>query len=204
MGTVEATAERVYLGLGSNVGDRDANLRRGLQLLSGLVAIDSSSSVYDTDPWGYSEQAPFLNYVCGGPTSLLPTELLVAVKEVERTVGRVPTFPNGPRVLDVDILLYGERVIHECGLEIPHPRLAERAFVLAPLREIAGDVRHPTLNLRVEDLMERLARKIGSEGDMPRGVRLVGPPMGTPFSPFPDILDPSAHASEPEKAREAP
>ena len=168
--------ERVYLGLGSNLGGREANLRQALGLLGKSIALESTSSIYDTPPWGYEEQPRFLNCVCGGWTSFHPQALLAVVKGVERTLGREPTFANGPRLVDVDILLYGQRVFRDSGLEIPHPRLAERAFVLVPLGEIAGDYPHPVLKLTVAELLERV---VGSRsvGGQPEGIRLWAPPI---------------------------
>ena len=178
MGEITPTGpkERVYLGLGSNLGDRAANLANALELIGQSVALDTSSALYDTDPWGYVEQPSFLNCACGGWTTLNPRALLRAVKEVERALGREPTFPNGPRVLDVDILFYGQRVIREPGLEIPHPRLAERAFVLVPLAEIAPQVLHPVLNLTVGELLRTVAGD-RSSGGLPEGVRHWGVPL---------------------------
>lgn len=167
----------VYLGLGSNLGDRMANLRYALQLLSGDIILERVSSVYDTDPWGYEDQPRFLNCVCGGWTSLSPCELLAMVKGVEKTVGREPSFPNGPRAIDVDILFYEQRKVIETGLEIPHPRLAERAFVLVPLAEIAEDHRHPVLCLTVKELLRSIKAGEGSTGILTGGVRWWAPPI---------------------------
>ncbi len=165
MTTVEA-----YLGLGSNLGDRKHNLARAVSLLeerlAGPVAV---SSVYETRPWGYADQPDFLNLVCRVDTALAPEELLGTAQEVERLIGREPTFRYGPRVVDVDILLFGDRIIDADGLRVPHPRLFERAFALAPLAELAPDFTHPELGVSIRELLDRLPR---AERE---GVSPVGP-----------------------------
>ena len=174
--------ERVYLGLGSNLGDREANLRYALDLLGKIVVLERTSSLYDTKPWGYEEQSRFLNCVCEAWTPLNPQALLTAVKGVEQAVGREPTFRNGPRLIDVDILLYGQQVVSELDLEIPHPRLAERAFVLVPLGEIAGHHLHPVLKLTVTELLDRMKDSQDSAAGMPKEVRLWAAPLPVPES----------------------
>ena len=166
----------IYLGLGSNLGDRANNIQRALDLLARDVTLELCSSMYDTAPWGYDDQGRFLNCVCKGTTLLEPRDLLKAVKRVEGIVGRRRTFVNGPRVIDVDILFYGRRVVSEPGLEIPHPGIAGRAFVVTPLQEIAADLRHPVLELTVAELAERLAGDPES-GVCSEDVRLWGGPI---------------------------
>ena len=167
----------VYLGLGSNLGDREANLRHALELLSGDITLEKISSFYDTDPWGYEDQPRFLNCVCCGWTSLSPRGLLDVVKGVEKTVGREPSFPNGPRTIDVDILFYERRRVIEADLEIPHPRLAERAFVLVPLVEIASECIHPVLGLTVKELLQIMGDGERDTGSPTGGVRWWAPPV---------------------------
>ncbi|HTE18801.1 MAG TPA: 2-amino-4-hydroxy-6-hydroxymethyldihydropteridine diphosphokinase [Armatimonadota bacterium] len=146
--------ERVFLGLGSNLGDRDANLRSALQRVTELEGthLECVSSFIETAPWGVEEQPSFLNAVAEIRTALKPRELLAAVKRIERELGRVPTYRWGPRLIDIDLLLYGERVVVEPELTLPHPRILERAFVWEPLREIAPEVveelRRAALSLR--------------------------------------------------------
>lgn len=153
-----------YLGLGSNLGDRKKNLLRGIEFLRKGIQISRTSPIYETEPVGYTEQPPFLNCVCKGETNLTPLELLSLAKEAEAALGRVPTFRNGPRTLDVDILFYGDAVLSETDLEVPHPRLTERGFVLVPLADIAPDLRHPVSGATVEEMLERLAQQQGGAG----------------------------------------
>ena len=143
---------RVYLGLGSNLGDRHGCLIEALERLQSHVVIDAISSIYETEPWGYADQPRFLNAACGGETDLTPHELLSAVKAIEAEMGREPTFRYGPRAIDIDILLYGEAVIDQVDVSIPHAHLHERDFVLAPLNEIAPEAVHPKLGKTIEAL----------------------------------------------------
>jgi 2-amino-4-hydroxy-6-hydroxymethyldihydropteridine diphosphokinase len=156
----------IYLGLGSNLGDREANLVKALQLLSERLPVEQISSLYETEPVGYEPQPHFLNAVCCAKTEIGPFQLLSLIKGVEAALGRVPSFPNAPRPIDVDILFYGDLIIETPQLTIPHPRLEERAFVLIPLFELDAALVHPLSGERIGDLAARVqgregVRKIG-------------------------------------------
>jgi len=146
---------KVYLGLGSNLGDREGNIAEALRRLSEGVSIERVSSLYETEPVGYEEQPWFLNAVCEGETELDAEGLLRFVKGIEREMGRKETVRWGPRVIDIDILLYDDIVLEMPELTIPHPRLHQRRFVLAPLAELAPDLVHPLLGLTMHELLER-------------------------------------------------
>lgn len=133
----------VYLGLGSNLGDREGNIRRALQALEGLGRLTAVSSLYETEPWGVIDQPRFLNAACALETTKAPRELLRCLKAIETSLGRTPTVRYGPRVIDLDILLYGDVCLTSPDLTIPHPGMLSRSTVLVPLAEIAPHVRHP-------------------------------------------------------------
>lgn len=146
----------VYLALGTNLGDRLKNLRQAVAALPPEVQPLRASAVYETPPWGITEQPRFLNMVIEARTYLAPLPLLHYLKALERQLGRQPGVRYGPRLIDLDILLYGDRLIDLPELTIPHPRMAERAFVLVPLCDLYPQGRHPVLNETFEALRARV------------------------------------------------
>ena len=158
-----------YIGLGANLGDREANINRALVELvrSGACRLVRVSPIYETEPVGIRDQPDFLNAAADIETAMAPRGLLAAISDVERRLGREETVRWGPRVIDIDILLYGDKCLAEDNLEIPHPEMHRRAFVLTPLAAIAPEVMHPSLGLTVM----QMSRDIGSEG-----VRRYGEP----------------------------
>jgi 2-amino-4-hydroxy-6-hydroxymethyldihydropteridine diphosphokinase len=137
----------VYLSLGSNIGDRERNLRTAIASLADAnVRVTRVSSFYETEPADLREQPWFLNCVVEGTTKIAALDLLHALREFERRMGSQKLVPKGPRLIDMDILLYGEETIDARDLQVPHPRMLSRKFVLVPLAEIAPNVRHPSWN----------------------------------------------------------
>jgi 2-amino-4-hydroxy-6-hydroxymethyldihydropteridine diphosphokinase len=141
-----------YLGLGSNLGDRERNLLQAVRMLNRRdgITVTSVSHIYETDPVGYVEQPAFLNMACRIETSLTPTQLLQAALGIERSLGRVRTVRWGPRTIDIDILLYNELKQDTPELTLPHPRLLERPFALIPLRDVMPDIEH-RLSVRLQN-----------------------------------------------------
>ncbi len=159
-------AKQVFLSLGSNLGDRVANIRKALERLPGVgVEIKRVSSFYRTEPVEFQPQAWFVNCVAEAETRLMPMQLLKAVKLVERVLGRRPSVAKRPRPIDIDILLYETVVVRSAVLNIPHQRMAERRFVLLPLRELSGNLRHPITKRTVYEML-------AEAGDTSQVVRL--------------------------------
>jgi len=148
--------ETVYLGMGSNLGDRKAFIQHAISSLPPSVIPTLCSSLYQTQPWGYEEQGEFLNMALEAQTDLSPSELLLYLKDIEKRVGRKASFINGPREIDIDILFFGNQIMEEDSLIVPHPRIQERPFVLGPLSEIAPNLSHPGLSKSLSKIMESL------------------------------------------------
>lgn len=148
----------VHIGIGSNLGDREQHCLKAIRLFSDKgVLVRRRSSMYETEPWGVKDQPRFVNMAIEGETALTPARLLEVLKMIEDEVGRVETFRWGPRVIDLDILLYDDLVMSTPELTIPHPRMHEREFVLRPLAEIAPDKTHPVLKKTVKELLSDLS-----------------------------------------------
>jgi 2-amino-4-hydroxy-6-hydroxymethyldihydropteridine diphosphokinase len=146
---------KIYLCLGSNLGDCEKNIKNAVKLMEshGLRVIEKSS-VYQSEPAGYKNQPWFLNMAARVETDLKPMDLLRTLKDIEKVAGREKSRKWGPRIIDIDILLYGSSIIDEPGLKIPHIRMHKRRFVLVPLNEIAADAVHPKLKKSIKDLLK--------------------------------------------------
>jgi len=147
--------KRIYLSLGSNLGDRVQHLARALeQLAAPDLHVLRSSPIYETEPVDYANQGWFLNLVVEAETTLFPKQLLHRTQRIERDLGRIRTIPKGPRTLDIDILFYAQSTVRTPELEIPHPRVAERRFVLAPLADLSPALRHPVTHKTVAQMLD--------------------------------------------------
>lgn len=151
-------SHRVFLALGANLGDRQGNILQALQYLQGKVEVLKVSSFYETDPVGFLDQPRFLNAVCEVETCIPPHDLLRLAKWVEQRMGRTVSFRNGPRPIDIDLILYGDLVLDDPDLTVPHPRMDERAFVLVPLAEIAPEIADPRTGKTILELAEAVDR----------------------------------------------
>ena len=151
---------RASIALGSNLasgfGDREANLREAVRRLGQFGEVTALSSFHDTEPVGYQDQPRFLNAALVLETPLAPLELMRALLDIEQTMGRERSIAKGPRIIDLDLLLYGDKVMNTAELTLPHPEMQERRFVLEPLSEVAGDWTHPILGLTVREMLARL------------------------------------------------
>lgn len=143
----------VYLALGSNLGDREENLKQAIASLPPQMDVKAKSHIYETPPWGYEDQPRFLNQVLKTQTYLQPEPLLKHIKRLEVALGRKATFQNGPRLIDIDILLYDDLVLNTPILSLPHPRMHERGFVLMPMMDIAPDLVHPLTGKSVREML---------------------------------------------------
>ena len=146
----------VLFALGTNLGDREANLRRAIAWLRRETTVDAVSAVYETAPMYDINQGCFLNMCVAARTGLTPEALLARLKAAEAEIGRVPSRPNGPRLIDLDLLLYGDRIVGRPDLVVPHPRMAERGFVLAPAADVAAGWIHPVEGRSVAELLQAL------------------------------------------------
>ncbi len=146
----------IYLGLGTNLGDRLGNLRQALSSLAPDIIVKEVSPVYETEPVGITDQPRFLNLAVRAETPLPPEEILHRIKQIEKDLGRAESIKNGPRFIDMDILLYDDAVVDSPALTIPHPRMHERAFVLVPLADIAPSAAHPIFHKTVVQLRDVL------------------------------------------------
>jgi dihydropteroate synthase/2-amino-4-hydroxy-6-hydroxymethyldihydropteridine diphosphokinase len=167
------TIHTVYLALGTNLGQRAANLRAAISGMAPLVRVRRASPVYETEPWGFADQSAFYNQVIEAETALAPQELLAFIKRLETDLGREETFRNGPRLIDLDILFFDDLVLQLPGLEIPHTGISNRAFVLVPLADLAPQLVHPLSGARICDLLAQADRS-----GMQRVMNKL-PPFGT-------------------------
>ena len=146
----------VYIGIGSNLGNEEDNIKKSIGLIGRKLKVLKISSLYETEPVGYEKQNWFLNCIIEASTTLTPQGLLGFLQSIEKVFGRIATIKNGPRIIDLDILFYGNRVINQKNLIVPHPRLHQRLFVLKPLNEISPDFIHPILKKSIKELYSEI------------------------------------------------
>ncbi len=153
---------KVFLALGSNLGNRKRNLEKAVKLLEEMgIKVLRRSRIYETKPVGFPFQPKFLNLVIEGETEKSPKAVLLLIKEIEQKLKRIRLFKNSPRTLDIDLLFYNQEIIEESDLQIPHPRIQERPFVLRPLSEIAPELYHPKLKKRINEILKEHANGKG-------------------------------------------
>lgn len=148
----------IYLALGTNVGDKKVNIEKAIMLLKEKIHIYKKAPIYETKPWGYKTQDNFFNTALQAATNLPPQDLLLFIKIVEKKIGRIKRFKNGPREIDIDILFYDQLIYARKDLQIPHPRIAERDFVLQPLSDINPNLIHPVLQKSIQQLLGELSK----------------------------------------------
>nr|WP_240608337.1 2-amino-4-hydroxy-6-hydroxymethyldihydropteridine diphosphokinase [Dehalogenimonas alkenigignens] len=158
MADAVARGVTVYLGLGSNLGDRKRNLALAVEAVSRDLHVNQLSPVYETEPWNVAPQPRFLNMAIEAQTTLSPSDLLDYVKNLERMLGRAAAGPGQPRVIDIDILLYGDQVLDTPALTLPHPRLAQRAFNLVPLNDLDPELKHPATGRTAAEMLSALGQ----------------------------------------------
>ncbi|WP_457644172.1 2-amino-4-hydroxy-6-hydroxymethyldihydropteridine diphosphokinase [Persephonella sp.] len=151
--------KRIFLGLGSNIGDRKGNILRAVRMIGDKVKIEKMGGIYISKAVGFEDQPDFYNTAISGFTDLEPEELFFFLKEIEKKVGRIERFRWGPREIDIDILFYGDEIIEKRELTVPHPRLHERDFVLKPLIDIDPDFVHPVFNKSLRDIYDNLKER---------------------------------------------
>ncbi len=157
---------QIYFGLGTNLGVREDNLRAAIREISKDFTIEKSSPIYESEPVGVVNQPKFLNMVLRTFTDIAAHDVLARLKEIEKRLGRVKSEINGPRLIDIDILFYGDAVIETNDLVIPHPRLQERAFVMVPMMDVAPELMHPIFKKSIRELSAAL-------GDFSHAVRRI-------------------------------
>jgi len=156
--------EKVYLSIGSNIGKREEYIRQSFTELENHGRILQASPVYETDPWGFKSSRPFLNLCISFETALSPEELMREILKIEKTLGRERNRKDySDRTIDIDILFYSEKIIRTAFLEVPHPAIAKRRFVLQPLNDIASDFTHPVSGKRIRTLLEECKDNSGIE-----------------------------------------